>query len=362
MYSELCNAVVAQAFCTTSPYPNNTSTLVTSTTTVGSIATQALWYSKQQQGLTFKCADVGNGSVFTGVGNTNSGVSSANIDFAFQCRYDGQLFVYESGSVKVVRGTYTASDVLGVRVTATTVEYIKNDRVVYTSLQMPSFPLYVHVGDAAINEQAVYSESCNDAPVPTASSIARTGRRAQASCSAGQFLTFTSAPVTWAVESAVCVNAATEGYLQRDPLSSAEIVACGAISTQQIHQNVDPGVPQGVSFKFQPAPHCRTAVGLGNTSSNLATLTDIEFAWFVNSDYAYVYWSGTQIIDGNKDHRLRGITSSDVFEVRVIGISENWSTVQYLKNGDVIYTAPFNLHFHCTWIPHSSPWAAGSPR
>ena len=58
--------------------------------------------------------------------------------------------IYESGvqMVHAFSGTtanpgYTPSDVFKVQVTGTTVQYLKNDAVFYTSLKTPRFPLVV---------------------------------------------------------------------------------------------------------------------------------------------------------------------------------------------------------------------------
>jgi hypothetical protein len=70
------------------------------------------------------------------------------IDFAVYFQDGYHVRIYESGvqMVHAFSGTtanpgYTPSDVFKVQVTGTTVQYLKNDAVFYTSLKTPTFPL-----------------------------------------------------------------------------------------------------------------------------------------------------------------------------------------------------------------------------
>jgi hypothetical protein len=128
----------------------------------GAISTQEITSSSTTpQGVSFK---VGAGSfVYVGFGNTNTDVGRSDIEFAVKCVSDGDLQVYESGSRKGEFGTWTATDVLKVQVVGTTIQYLKNDQVFYTSLQTPAFPLHVDTSfwevGSKITDVEIYSAS-----------------------------------------------------------------------------------------------------------------------------------------------------------------------------------------------------------
>jgi hypothetical protein len=138
----------------------------------GAISVQELSFSTQPQGVTFKCnacyaTAIGLGSA-GGYGSDNPseyGTMYKDIEFAVYC-YDGGLMgIFESGtSIYAESGLqnppYTSDDVIGVRVTGSIVEYLKNDQVFHTSTSVPTFPLHVDVamhnqGDA-VTEVTIY--------------------------------------------------------------------------------------------------------------------------------------------------------------------------------------------------------------
>ena len=138
--------------------------------------------STQAQGVTFKCDPSGSSSY---AGLTNGAVMARNypmsIDFAIYCTSDGMLGVYESGT-EVYSPTsslkFTTTDVLNVRVTGTTVNYLKNDVVYYTSTTAATFPLQVDVvlhgmGTRIFDAKLILGTSFSDNNLQAAAPVAK---------------------------------------------------------------------------------------------------------------------------------------------------------------------------------------------
>jgi hypothetical protein len=68
----------------------------------------------------------------------------SDIDYAFYLNFQGQLFASERGTTVAVLSTYVVSDTFEIRVSkSSTVEYLQNNVIVYTSSSAPVFPLVV---------------------------------------------------------------------------------------------------------------------------------------------------------------------------------------------------------------------------
>jgi hypothetical protein len=65
----------------------------------------------------------------------------AAVDFGINLTSSGGLNVIEDGAFVFTGGTYAANDVLKVQVSGTTVTYLKNNSVIYTSTKSATFPL-----------------------------------------------------------------------------------------------------------------------------------------------------------------------------------------------------------------------------
>jgi hypothetical protein len=284
----------------------------------GAISTQELSASGYPQGVTFKRAAGGN--IMVGLGNTNDGASYTDIEFAMELNTNGHgLAVYESGAHVDNFGTYAGTDVLGVQVTGTTVEYTKNGVVFYTSTKTPTFPLHVDTAfrdvGGELSEIAIYA-----APAPTCESV------------------------TWTDTVNV---AASPGFLQKNA-GSNDWTSAGAISTQALSPSAE---LQSVSFKCsrQSANDCpdtrlpnvcgtKMIAGLGD-SNNGQHYSDMAFAMECDrgGDFS-VYEAGQHKgVQGQWD-------PSDTFTIEVQG-----SAVRYLKNDVLFYTssntvAAFPLH------------------
>jgi len=99
-------------------------------------------------GIEFKASQT-NAYLMVGLnsGNANTlsgGHSYKEIDFALYPHVDGKLYVYESGSSRGHKGSYTTNDMLQVRINSSgKVEYVKAGTVIYTSSVSPTYPLMV---------------------------------------------------------------------------------------------------------------------------------------------------------------------------------------------------------------------------
>ena len=258
----------------------------------GAMSTQSLSASPQPQSLTFMCK-VG-GSVAAGLTNQESGLSYEDIQFAVSCQADGKLSVFESGKYVGAFGDWATTDVYKVQVTGSTVQYLKNVEVCYSSATPATFPLHVDV--SMIGEGTKLSDVAMCVPSPCVSSAA-----------------------TWAEEVGV---AGSPGELIATTIAGSP----GAVSSQAIAFST---LPQSVSFQCSDGGYIKAGLGndklLGNDFGN-----DIEFAIYCRN-----YASGLEVYESGASQGNFGTwTADDVMKVQVTG-----DTVQYLKNGDVFYTS-----------------------
>jgi hypothetical protein len=78
-----------------------------------------------------------------GLSHTDADENFSSIDFALACSTYGTIGVYETGVKIFQHGDYTPGDRLAVMVQGETVSFHHNDRVFFTSLKQPAFPLVV---------------------------------------------------------------------------------------------------------------------------------------------------------------------------------------------------------------------------
>ncbi len=91
-----------------------------------------------------------NKSVMAGLSTDNSSASFNTIDYAI-FHASANIFIYESGSSKGLKATCQAGDVLKVERIGTTINYLKNGEIFYTSLTASSGSL---IGDGCIYHTA----------------------------------------------------------------------------------------------------------------------------------------------------------------------------------------------------------------
>jgi RHS repeat-associated protein len=87
-----------------------------------------------------------NKGVMVGLSSNNTDASYTSIDYALYNRYDGTIRVYENGNEIGTFGTYQAGDLFRVERTGSSIEYLHNGRVIYTSTVSSSGSL---LGDAS---------------------------------------------------------------------------------------------------------------------------------------------------------------------------------------------------------------------
>jgi chitodextrinase len=78
-----------------------------------------------------------------GLSHADAGSSYTTIDFALYATAAGTLMVYEKGASMGQFGTYAAGDRLEVAIRNGVVQYLNNGTLLYTSTQVPVYPLYV---------------------------------------------------------------------------------------------------------------------------------------------------------------------------------------------------------------------------
>jgi hypothetical protein len=342
----------------------------------GAISTQAIASSSATpQGVRFKCGGPGERKV-VGLGNTDTNGHYNDINFALECSGDeGSLNVRESGSYRMTNGSWSAADVFEVRVTGTTVEYVKNGAVFHTSASPATFPLHVDtslscvgsmITDAAMYSGSMSSQTCSACPAgkfgpesgeniqctmcPTgkfssssrssecatceSGTFAETGATNCTNCPAGQYPAPASVPVEWT--GAVGADVSTAGTITNT--AAADGWASGAISAQEISSSSTEA--QGVKFKFNPGGGVSRDlfVGLANRDNHSVDISEpyqygsLDFALGCLSNENDNWYSIREagVFKGN----FHGADPTDLLEIRVTG-----TAVEYRKNDVVFYTS-----------------------
>ncbi|MCB9195603.1 MAG: PKD domain-containing protein [Flavobacteriales bacterium] len=99
-------------------------------------------------GFIYTVVDETNTERAFGLNSSNTSVSYTDIDFAINLRNDGTIRIYENGSLIGSYGSYTTGDTLKVLSLDNVIYYYKNSIVLYTSVNVPTFPM---VADLALN-------------------------------------------------------------------------------------------------------------------------------------------------------------------------------------------------------------------
>jgi hypothetical protein len=96
--------------------------------------------------IEFSTAEASLGKSF-GLAHGDTDQNYTDIDFAFQLRATGEIYVFEGAAQRGLFGTYAAGDVFRIDITSGVVTYKQNGVLLYTSATAPIYPL---VGDAAL--------------------------------------------------------------------------------------------------------------------------------------------------------------------------------------------------------------------
>ncbi len=220
-----------------------------------------------------------------GLGTSDSGPSDADIEFAVQLTSEGEVKVYESGTLQGTYGTYASGDRFRVELRSGTVRYRKNGVTFYTSTVTPTYPLTV--------------DTSLDTPGATLSEVL-------------------FGNLVWDNEVGVVVR----GYGLARTTPNSTWGDSGAATTAAI-----PFGDGFVEFMATEASLWRV-VGLSNGDAD-QNYTDIDFAiGLSNIGVVHVYeageWRGS----------FTGYVPGDRLQV---GVEEG--VVKYRKNGEVFYTS-----------------------
>jgi len=102
-----------------------------------------------------------NKAVMIGLSKGNSSSSYTDIDYAIYLNGSNTYSVYESGAQKADFGSFTATDIFRVQVVGSTIKYLKNGSVFYTSTKPISFPLNIdtslHYTNSVISNISLYN-------------------------------------------------------------------------------------------------------------------------------------------------------------------------------------------------------------
>jgi len=209
------------------------------------------------------------------------------MEFALFLDGAGNLHNYESGSLRGVLRTYSASDHLNVAVEGGVVKYYRNGSLLYTSTVAPAYPLQV---DTSLNTvgSAVYNV----------------------------VITSDLQNVSWTnVSSTIQV---TGNSIQK--VSGTNAWDAGAVSAQAI-------VAGDGYMEFTPDAGTWGMYGLGNTDSSV-DYADIDYAFFLVAGTLSIYESG------NNRGPFGSYGPSDRLKVAVEG-----GVVKYYRNGSLLYTS-----------------------
>ncbi|MCC7332910.1 MAG: T9SS type A sorting domain-containing protein [Flavobacteriales bacterium] len=86
-----------------------------------------------------------NSDRMIGLNTVNSNTSYTDLEYAFFLTWNGTFQIYESGSGRGTWGYYQTGDTLRISVMNSTVFYIQNNHIVYTSTVTPSLPMFVDI-------------------------------------------------------------------------------------------------------------------------------------------------------------------------------------------------------------------------
>ncbi|MGH7295969.1 MAG: hypothetical protein ACRELB_13595, partial [Polyangiaceae bacterium] len=219
-----------------------------------------------------------------GLTHTVTDSSFDTIDFAFFLYADGSLYIYEDGAFAQAVGTYAAGDVLRVQVTGTTVTYLKNGTLLYTSSKSATLPLVL--------DTSLYSTGATIDNV-TLNQPSTFWQNEVGVNDSGSSITKTAAD-GWDSGASTISSLSGSGYVE---FTTAET------STHKM-------------------------AGLTHTVTD-SGFADIDFAFFLYADGSlYVYE------DGAFAQAVGTYTAGDVLRVQVTG-----TQVTYLKNGTLLYTS-----------------------
>jgi hypothetical protein len=247
--------------------------------------------------------------------------------------------------VELYTSSYRNAKSLGVQVTDSTIKFLRDGFVVYTSATAPTFPLVVSTSFNGITSSSgpAYEKSNMISEVAIHSASIRLACTA---CPSGKYVG-SSSPVTW---TSVVGLAASAGALQKTAGTGAW--DAGAVSTQEIVSNAEHLEPQGLTFRC--SANSAIFVGLGKSVTNVGA-NSAEFAIKCDTNSMAVWESGSVIAS----FPSIATDGTDLFEVR---ITARGNSVQYLQN-DAAKSWPTPQdkcqHSRCMSTRQYTRWAVG---
>jgi hypothetical protein len=238
-----------------------------------------------------------------GLSHGNADNSYPDIDFGIDLSQGGggRIVVYEKGSRRGDFGSYTTGDVLRVAVEGNVVTYSKNGTALYTSTQVPAYPLLVDswlYNQGATIQNAIIAGGSTRVPPPAP----------------------TGDPVVWT--SAVGVGVQGNSLSKTAPNGDGN---AGAVSTQQI--------TSGDGYVEFAASETNTyrMIGLSNGNTN-SSYQDIDFGLDLQAGES---GDALRVFENGIDRGGFGTyVTDDLLRVAVVG-----GVVTYSKNGAVFYTS-----------------------
>ncbi|MGH7297730.1 MAG: hypothetical protein ACRELB_22520 [Polyangiaceae bacterium] len=225
-----------------------------------------------------------NTNKMAGLTHAVNGNGYATIDFGIFLTSSGTIDVFEDGTLVTVAGAYAAGDFLQAQVLGSTVTYLQNGTLLYTSHRAPTFPL---VADASMYDIG-----------STVQRVTITGgtpywRNMVGVTQSGHSLTKTG-PGGWNAGASTIASLAGDGYVE--------------LTTGETNTNKMAGLTHAVA------------------NSGYAS---IDFALFLAADGSVsVYEDGTDV------GTFGSYAAGDVLAVQVTG-----RVVTYLKNGAPLFTS-----------------------
>lgn len=245
---------------------------------------------------------------------TETSVSYTDIQFAFYCRKDGRLSVYESGANKGYVGSYNPGDVLQVRVkhhtNSITVEYVRSGIIVYTSEKTPEYPLVL---DSSFHDK--------DASVASVQWVNTNGFAKAVALKDDQRVVFSGLPTGLLVEDGKITKTGSNGW-NAGMASEGFIIKNSTVS--------------GVSFSTVHADK-NLMVGLSSVGSDTsASYAHINFALYCRSNGKLSVYE-----KGKNKGEFSSYAAGDMMAVR----TNSGGQVEYVHQGVVIHQSSLTVSY-----------------
>ncbi|MFD1552282.1 hypothetical protein DNU06_11385 [Putridiphycobacter roseus] len=256
---------------------------------------------------------------------TNTGTTSpADNDFCFYLQGNGVLSVAENNSILANIGNYYTGDTLKILADNGVVKYFQNGSLVYTSAQVPSFPMAVEVNLYSPNatvKEVIISANVNDTFL----------------CSVGGFSSVYN--YQWSLNGLhVGTNSST--YVNSN-LNDNDIITCVVLGLGFCNVNAS----NGITIKAAPSDNM-TATVVPTYVANSCVKTEFEVSWtdelnvlFQNNQVSRANgqgWGGSGVASSSElsDNMYASTVLAETNTDRLFGLSHqntnaNWNTIDF---------------------------------